>query len=75
MVIEPFSLPYSQEAVDDLRQRVRRTRWPDEAPAGPWTQGFDRAALIDLCRYWADKLNECISHCGAVGGADASARL
>jgi len=57
VVIEPFSLPYSQEAVDDLRERVRQTRWPDEAPAGPWTQGFDRAALMDLCRYWADEFD------------------
>ncbi|MDR3703574.1 MAG: hypothetical protein P4L56_28250 [Candidatus Sulfopaludibacter sp.] len=30
MALEPFSLPYSQSAVGDLRERLRRTRWPDE---------------------------------------------
>jgi pimeloyl-ACP methyl ester carboxylesterase len=54
MTIQPFSLPYSQAAVDDLRERLRRTRWPDAAPGEAWAQGFDRAALVDLCRYWAD---------------------
>ncbi len=52
--IQPFSLPYSQTAVEDLRERLRRTRWPDETTDQPWTQGFDRAALMELCRYWAD---------------------
>ena len=32
MAIERFVLPYSEAAVDDLRERLERTRWPDEIP-------------------------------------------
>jgi Epoxide hydrolase N terminus len=50
---EPFSLPFSQAAVDDLRERIRRTRWPDQVSGSPWEYGFDRAFLQDICEYWA----------------------
>lgn len=57
-MVEEFSLPFSESAVDDLRERLRRTRWPDAAPTSAggskWAQGFDRDALMKLCRYWAE---------------------
>ncbi len=57
MSSKPFSLPYSQEAVDDLRDRLRRTRWPDEIPDAAWEYGFDRSFLQDLCLYWQDSFD------------------
>jgi pimeloyl-ACP methyl ester carboxylesterase len=51
-MIEPFSLPFSQSAVDDLRDRLQRTRWPDEIPGSNWMYGFDRQCLEEICRYW-----------------------
>jgi len=54
MALEPFELPYSQSAVDDLRDRLRRTRWPDQVADSGWTYGFDLAFLQDICRYWAE---------------------
>ena len=54
MSLERFVIPFSQSAVDDLRDRVRRARWPDEIPASGGEYGFDLASLQDLCRYWAD---------------------
>jgi pimeloyl-ACP methyl ester carboxylesterase len=56
-MIEPYSLPFSQSADDDLRDRLRRTRWPDEIPGSGWTYGFNRASLQDLCRYWHDSFD------------------
>jgi pimeloyl-ACP methyl ester carboxylesterase len=53
-MIEPYSLPFSQFAVDDLRDRLRRTRWPDEISGSNWMYGFDRACLQEICRYWLD---------------------
>jgi pimeloyl-ACP methyl ester carboxylesterase len=53
-MIEPFSLPFSQSAVDDLRDRLHRTRWPDEIPGSSWMYGFDRQCLQEICRYWID---------------------
>jgi len=39
MTIEPFSIPYSQAAVDDLRDRLAQTRWPDQIPGSGWEYG------------------------------------
>ncbi len=52
--VVPFSLPYSQTDVDDLRHRLSRTRWPDEIADAGWSQGFPRETLRELCAYWQD---------------------
>ncbi|HET6302804.1 epoxide hydrolase family protein [Microbacterium sp.] len=41
--------------LEDLRERLHRTRWPDPLPAEPWEAGVDLAALRELCRVWADE--------------------
>ena len=46
--------PSTTTALEDLRARLRATRWPGAAPGAPWSQGTDRAYLQDLCAYWAD---------------------
>jgi len=53
-MVEPFQLPFSQPAVDDLRQRLRQTRWPDASSRIERSLGVDRDFLMDLCRYWID---------------------
>jgi pimeloyl-ACP methyl ester carboxylesterase len=57
MPVEPFSLPFSQSAVNDLRDRLARTRWPDEIPNCAWEYGFSLAFLQDICRYWKDQFD------------------
>jgi pimeloyl-ACP methyl ester carboxylesterase len=57
MAVERFTLPYSQAAVDDLRDRLSRTRWPPELPGAAWAHGFDRKTLIDLCAWWQEKFD------------------
>jgi pimeloyl-ACP methyl ester carboxylesterase len=52
--ISPFVVTISDEVIDDLRSRIRATRWPDPAPGSPWSQGTDLAFLRDLLAYWAD---------------------
>ncbi len=54
MRIEPFEVAVSDAVLDDLRDRIRRTRWPDPAPGEPWSQGTDLAYLRALLAYWAD---------------------
>ena len=56
MPIEPYLIPYSQAAVDDLRGRLRRTRWPDQIGAA-WEYGFDRSFLSELYAYWSDEFD------------------
>jgi pimeloyl-ACP methyl ester carboxylesterase len=54
-MIESFLPPFSQVAVDDLRSRLQRTRWPETVTGeGTSSLGVDREFLIDLCRYWID---------------------
>lgn len=53
MAVNRFELPFSQSAVDDLRNRLERTRWCDDAPGDKWEYGFDRVFLTDLCGYWS----------------------
>jgi pimeloyl-ACP methyl ester carboxylesterase len=52
--IVPFQIDVPGEDIEDLRDRLRRTRWPDPAPVDDWSQGVPLAYLQDLCRYWAE---------------------
>jgi len=57
MPIEAFALPYSQFAIDDLRLRLARTRWPDEVPGSDWDYGFNLGFLQEICAYWRDQFD------------------
>ncbi len=41
------------DILDDLRDRLRRTRWVDDLGTG-WQHGTDQRYLRELCEYWAD---------------------
>ncbi|MGD2101702.1 MAG: epoxide hydrolase N-terminal domain-containing protein, partial [Acidimicrobiia bacterium] len=49
-----FQLDVADELLDDLRQRLSRTRWPDEIPGSGWLYGSDPAYMRDLVEYWRD---------------------
>ena len=49
-----FPLDVPQSDVDDLRDRLCRTRWSPEWPVTGWTAGTDQAELRRLVAYWAD---------------------
>jgi pimeloyl-ACP methyl ester carboxylesterase len=57
MAVQPFALPYSQAAVDDLRRRLARTRWPDTIPGSGWAYGVDLDYMKEICRYWKDEFD------------------
>jgi pimeloyl-ACP methyl ester carboxylesterase len=48
----PFSLHVDGEVLDDLRERLARTRWPDTPPLPAWETGTDPAYLRGLADYW-----------------------
>lgn len=52
--IEPFSVHVDEAVLTDLRERIRRTRWPEPAPGPAWGQGTDLAYLRGVLRHWAD---------------------
>jgi microsomal epoxide hydrolase len=37
-----------------MRERLARTRWPDQTPGEPWKYGTDLDYLKTLCAYWQD---------------------
>jgi pimeloyl-ACP methyl ester carboxylesterase len=49
----PFRIDIPEEELADLRDRLRRTRWPDAEPVADWSQGVPLAYLRALCEYWA----------------------
>ena len=51
---EPFTLRVPDEAIADLRERLARTRFPDQAPGEPWAYGTDVGYLRGLVDYWRD---------------------
>ncbi len=51
--IRPFSIHFSQDELDDLRQRVAATRWPDKENVGDDPQGEQLATIQKLANYWA----------------------
>ena len=55
--ITPFSIQIEAEILSDLRERIRNTRWPDQAPGTAWEQGTDREYLRRLLAYWADEFD------------------
>jgi len=55
--ISPFSIQIEDEILSDLRERIRHTRWPDQAPGNAWEQGTDLGYLKQLLAYWADEFD------------------
>ncbi|HEX8858853.1 MAG TPA: epoxide hydrolase [Actinomycetes bacterium] len=52
--LTPFRVEVADEDLRDLRERLRRTRWPEAETVGDWSQGVPLDYLRELCAYWAD---------------------
>jgi pimeloyl-ACP methyl ester carboxylesterase len=50
-----FQIEVPETELRDLRERLERTRWPEEETVEDWSQGVPRAYLRDLCGYWAER--------------------
>ena len=51
-VVTAFAYRAPQDALDDLRQRLARTRWPERETVNDWSQGVPLAKLRALVDYW-----------------------
>lgn len=49
-----FQIAVPDAVLDDLRDRLVRTRWPDALPDTGWEYGADLAYVQELCAYWRD---------------------
>jgi epoxide hydrolase len=50
--LQPFRVEVPQADLDDLHQRLARTRWPDQLPGLGWTRGVPLDYLKDLTDHW-----------------------
>src|SRR5215208_300105 len=53
--IDPFTVAIPDAALEDLRERVRRTRWPQPSPGAGWERGVPADYLKQLADYWLDQ--------------------
>jgi pimeloyl-ACP methyl ester carboxylesterase len=54
---QAFELHVPDSAIADLRERLARTRWPDQAPGAPWAYGSDVAYLKRLVEHWGNRFD------------------
>lgn len=54
---EPFAPRATAAELDDLRARLRATRWPDAPEDAGWSLGTDVGYLRELVAYWADEFD------------------
>lgn len=47
-----FTFNVPEADLDDLRERLLRTRWPDQAPGPAWATGTDLAWLQSMVLHW-----------------------
>jgi pimeloyl-ACP methyl ester carboxylesterase len=52
MKIQPFTIQIPQADLDDLQERLNRTRWPNELPGIGWSRGASLSYLKELAAYW-----------------------
>jgi len=53
--IVPFSIDVGSTRLDDLADRLGRTRWPERETVDDWSQGIPLAYVQDVCRYWMEE--------------------
>lgn len=52
--ITPFNYRAPQTALDDLKQRLGNTRWPEQETVKDWAQGVPLSKLRALADYWRE---------------------
>ncbi len=54
---EAFTFNVADAAIADLRERLARTRFPDQAPGEPWAYGTSVDYLRGLVEYWRTRFD------------------
>jgi pimeloyl-ACP methyl ester carboxylesterase len=53
--VSPFRIAVPDDVLDDLRERLARTRFPGEVADSGWDYGTNLAYLKELVAYWRDR--------------------
>ncbi|MEE9146766.1 MAG: epoxide hydrolase family protein, partial [Candidatus Tectomicrobia bacterium] len=52
MEVRPFTIHVPDEVLENLRQRLNNTRFPDEIPDSGWDYGSNLDYIKELVQYW-----------------------
>jgi epoxide hydrolase len=53
--VSPFRIAVPDAVVNDLKSRLRNTRWPEAELVDDWSQGAPLQWIKDVCGYWAEQ--------------------
>ncbi|OPG06972.1 epoxide hydrolase [Streptomyces sp. GKU 895] len=53
-LVRPFTVSIPQSEIDDAKQRLARTRWPDPETVDDWSQGVRLENARALIQHWED---------------------
>ena len=53
--IKPYRSAVADDVLDDLKSRLRNTRWAEAELVDDWSQGAPLRWIRDVCRYWAEE--------------------
>ena len=56
-LIKPFRCQVPDKVIADLKDRLARTRLPDQLDGAGWDYGTERSYLEELCAYWQDSFD------------------
>ena len=54
MTIQSFEIEVQRSVLDDVKERLSRTRWTDAIEGAGWEYGTNPQYLKQLCDYWRD---------------------
>lgn len=54
-MIEPFSIAIAKSVLDDLQERLERTRWTDDFANEDWGYGANAAYIRELAEHWRER--------------------
>ena len=57
MAVTPFKIDVPDAVLQDLNERLARTRWPDEIPGSGWDYGANLDYIKELVEYWRTKFD------------------
>lgn len=55
--VTSFRIALPPDALEDLRTRLARSRFPDQVPDAEWYYGFEADYLRELCDYWRNEFS------------------
>ena len=57
MIIRPFQVRVPDSVLVDLRERIKKTRWPDEISGSGWAFGTNLSYMKELAGYWLSEFD------------------